>query len=80
MNTKQSIDQLEVLKNGVISYRTVTLTIRSDAQTSSTYHRSILVPGQSLDGIPQEVQDVAQTAWTTEVLALWVEKMSNPPA
>jgi hypothetical protein len=70
--TKQVvIDQITVTDNGVILYREATHIMEDGNELSKTYHRTSLVPGQDLTGIPANVVAHCNVAWTVEVIAAY---------
>jgi hypothetical protein len=66
-----SIDQITVTENGVVLYREATKIMEDGNELSKTYHRSSLVPGQDLTGIPANVAAICNVAWTPEVVAAY---------
>jgi hypothetical protein len=40
-------------------------------QISQTYHRSSLIPGQDMTGVPANVVAICNTVWTAEVIAAY---------
>ena len=58
------IDQITVTENGIVLYREVTRIMEDGNQISQTYHRSSLIPGQDLTGVPANVVAICNTAWT----------------
>jgi hypothetical protein len=80
MLTKTSdIDQTTVLSNGIIIYRETTQVFEDGRLLSKGYHRISLVPGQSLDGVPAQVADIATVVWTPDVIAEYVASQSVIP-
>ena len=70
MLTKEvKIDQITVTENGVVLYREVTRILEDGVELSKTYHRSSLLPGEELDGVPKNVIAICNAAWTDEVIA-----------
>jgi len=70
--TKQVvIDQITVTDNGVILYREATHIMEDGNELSKTYHRTSLVPGQDLTGIPANVVAHCNLAWTEAVIAAY---------
>ena len=65
------IDQITVTENGIVLYREATRIFKDDVEVSKTYHRSSLIPGQDLTGIPENVVAICNTAWTQEVIAAY---------
>jgi hypothetical protein len=63
------VDQITVTENGVVLFREATRVFEDGLELSKTYHRSSLVPGQDLSGVPANVQAICNAAWTPEVIA-----------
>ena len=70
--TKTTIhDQITVTENGTVLYREATRIMEDGNQISQTFHRTSLVPGQDLTGIPANVVAICNVAWTAEVIAAY---------
>jgi len=68
--TKSTIvDQVTVTENGIVLFREATRIFEDGVELSKTYHRSSLMPGQDLSGVPANVQAICFAAWTAEVVA-----------
>ena len=68
--TKQTVvDQITVAENGVVYYREATRIMEDGKQISQTFHRTVLVPGQSLENQPVNVAAICNAAWTPEIIA-----------
>lgn len=65
------IDQITVTENGTVLFREATRILKDGEQIAQTYHRTSLVPGQDLTGVPANVSAIAQVAWTPEVVAAY---------
>ncbi len=66
-----AVDQITVAENGTVFYREATRIMEDGNELSKTYHRSSLVPGQDLTGIPANVVAHCNVAWTAEVIAAY---------
>jgi DNA-binding transcriptional LysR family regulator len=66
-----TVDQITVTENGIVLYREATRIMEDGNQISQTYHRSSLIPGQALTGIPANVAAICNTAWTAECIAAY---------
>lgn len=70
MLTKEvKIDQIIVVDSGAVMIREATRIFEDGVELSRTYHRSNLMPGQDLSGVPANVQAICNAAWTPEVIA-----------
>ena len=65
------VDQITVTENGTVLYREATRIMEDGQQLSQTYHRSSVMPGQDLTGIPANVAAICNTVWTPEVVAAY---------
>jgi DNA-binding transcriptional LysR family regulator len=63
------IDQITVTESGAVLYREATRILEDGVELSKTYHRSSLVPGQDLSGVPDNVVAICQVVWTPEIVA-----------
>lgn len=69
------IDQITVTENGTLLVREATRVLRDGTQIAETYHRWSFAPGSDVSEMPQNVQDIAETAWTPEVIAEYQESL-----
>ena len=65
------VDRIEVLEMGQVQVRTATVISEDGTELSRTFHRQGLHPGDDLAGQDQRVTDVANAAWTADVVAAW---------
>lgn len=78
LTKKQKIDQITINENGIVLYREVTAILEYGKQVAQTYHRSSLLPGQDLTGVPANVVAICNAAWTDEVIAAYqAQQRSN---
>jgi hypothetical protein len=76
-----NIDQITVTENGTVLYREATRIMEDGNELSKTYHRSSLIPGQDLTGIPANVAAICNVAWTEAVVAAYQAQLeANKPA
>jgi hypothetical protein len=77
--TKESkVDQIIVNESNMITFREATRILEDGIELSKTYHRSILIPGQDLSGVPANVQAICNAAWTPEVIAAYQNQVAVP--
>lgn len=77
MLSKQTVvDQITVTENGIVLYREATRIIEDGKQLSQTFHRSSLMPGQDLTGVPANVVAICNVAWTTEIIEAYKAQQS----
>jgi len=65
------IDQIEVVNDWNIQVRQATVIERDGAFVSRTFHRWVLTPDMDISNQEQKVQDIANAAWTPEVIAAY---------
>jgi hypothetical protein len=66
-----AIDQITVTENGIVLVREATRIMEDGKELSKTYHRASFVPASDVSGQPQNVQDICNVAWTTELIAAY---------
>jgi hypothetical protein len=72
-----SIDQITVTENGTVLYREATKIMEDGNELSKTYHRSSLMPGQDLTGVPANVVAICNVAWTEEVITAYQAQIAS---
>jgi len=68
---EENIDKIEIVGNGIIQVRQVTKILEDGNELSSTYHRWSFEPGSNVSAQPANVQAIAATVWTPEVIAAY---------
>jgi len=71
------IDQITVTENGIVLYREATRIMEDGNELSKTFHRSSLLPGQDLTGVPANVVAICNVAWTEEVITAYQEQIAS---
>ena len=71
------IDQIEVLRNGIIQVRKANLIIEDGIEIAKTYHRHCLVPGDDLTAQDERVRAVAEAVWTPDVIKEYEDLMKK---
>ena len=66
-----TIDQITITEDETVLYREATRIMEDGNELSKTFHRSSLLPGQDLTGIPANVVAICNVAWTAEVIAAY---------
>lgn len=75
-----SVDQITVIENGVVMIREVTRILENGNEISKQYHRSTFAPGSDISAQPQNVQDICNVAWTSEVISAYIaQQEANLP-
>lgn len=67
-----SVDLIEVLENGSIQVRTKTAIKEDGVEISSKFHRHVVAPGADVSGEDPQVQAIAASIHTAEVIAAYV--------
>ena len=65
------VDSIDVLENGTLQVRTRTNVLEDGVKLSHSFHRHVLVPGDSTSGQDARVIAVANTVWTDAVIAAY---------
>jgi hypothetical protein len=69
-----TVDQITVVENGTVFYRTVERIFENNKALSECYVRYTLLPGQDTANLPENVKAVCIATWTPEIIAAWNEK------
>ena len=64
----KEIDSIEVVGNGIVQVREVTTVFKNGEFYSRTFHRWSFAPESDISAMPANVQAIAKTAWTPEVI------------
>jgi len=64
-----SIDQIEVVNDWNIQVRQVTIIEKDGIEVAKTFHRWTLTPNMDISAQEQKVKNIANAAWTPEVIA-----------
>jgi len=75
-----AVDQITVTENGTVLYREATRIMEDGKELGKTYHRTSLMPGQDLTGIPANVVAICNVAWTAEVIAAYQAQVAAQAA
>jgi len=71
MFTETQKYKIEVNENFSIGVRRADIVLKDGKEVGRTYHRSCYTPGSDVTAEPKEVQDVAASVWTDEVIAAY---------
>ena len=74
--TETQAYKIEVNEDMSLGVRRADIVLKDEVEIARSYHRSCFMPGDDVSAEPQEVQDVAATVWTSEVIAAY--KASHP--
>ena len=68
--TKQTnIENIEIMKNGVIQMRETTYVFENAVEISKTHFRSTFAPSADTSQLPEQVKKIANVVWTADVIA-----------
>ena len=76
LSETKSIDQITVTENGTILVREATRILRDGDQIAQTFHRWTFTPGSDLSEMPQNVKDIANVAWTPEIVKAYQDSLN----
>jgi len=77
--TERIEHKLEIIPPfSVIQCRQATIIVRDGADFATSYHRTVLSPGDDLSAACREVQSIAAVLWTEEVISAFED--SRQPA
>ena len=65
------VDSIDVIENGSLQVRTRTDVLEDGVKLSHSFHRHVLVPGDSTSGQDARVIAVANATWTDAVIAAY---------
>jgi len=71
LTERNEIDQIEVVRDFFVQVRQATIIERDGAFVSNSFHRWVLTPDMDISGQEQKVKDIANAAWTPEVIAAY---------
>ena len=66
-----AIDQITVTENGTVLVREATRIMEDGKEISKQYHRTSFAPASDVSAQPQNVQDICNVAWTTEIVSAY---------
>jgi hypothetical protein len=70
--TKETVvDQITVTENGIVLVREATRIMEDGNEISKQYHRTSFAPSDDVSAQPQNVQDICNVAWTTEIVSAY---------
>ena len=66
--TETTAYKIEVNESMSLGVRRADIVLKDGIEKARSYHRVVFMPGDDVSAQPQEVQDVAATVWTPEVI------------
>ena len=77
--TETQAYKIEINEDKSIGVRRADIVLRDDVEIAESFHRAVFMPGDDVSGEPQEVQDVAATVWTPEVIETYKTLIADTP-
>lgn len=71
LNESKSIDRIEIVANGVVQVREVTVITKDGNEVAKTFHRWCIAPGEDYSNQEQKVQDICKIAHNEEAIAAY---------
>ena len=71
LTERTEIDQIEIVQQWNIQVRQATTIERDGVQIARTFHRWVLTPDSDISAQEQKVKNIANAAWTPEVIAAY---------
>ena len=75
-----SIDKIEVVDIGIVQVRAKTVITEDGQEISTTFHRSIIVPGQDTSDQDARVKAICAVVHTPDVIAKYQEREAQKQA
>ena len=72
-----AVDQITVTENGTVLVREVTRIMENGNELSKQYHRTSFAPASDVSAQPQNVQDICNVAWTTEIVSAYQSQQTQ---
>jgi hypothetical protein len=71
LTENKKIDKVEIVGNGIVQVREATIIQRDGETIATTYHRWAFPPNSDISSMPDNIQAIANLAWTPEVVAAY---------
>ena len=82
LTERTEINAIEVVYDWNIQVRQATIIERDGEFVSRTFHRWVLTPDMDISDQEQKVQDIANVAWTPEIISAYeaeqAARLANP--
>ena len=78
--TEEQQFKIEVVENGCIQVRRSDIVLKDGVEVGRQFHRHCLNPGDDVSREVPRVRDVANAAWTPEVVAAYEASLPKEPA
>ena len=71
LEKKVTVDQIEIIQNGLVQIRTKTAILDDGEEISSNFHRRVVAPGNDYSAENARVQAICAAVHTDEVIAAY---------
>ena len=78
--TEEQQFKIEIIENGCIQVRRSDIVLKDGVEVGRQFHRHCLNPGDDVSREVPRVRDVANAAWTPEVIAAYEASLPKEPA
>ena len=78
--TEEQQFKIEIIENGCIQVRRSDIVLKDGVEVGRQFHRHCLSPGDDVSREVPRVRDVANAAWTPEVVAAYEASLPKEPA
>lgn len=75
--TETSAYKIEINENKTIGIRRADIILKDGVEVARSYHRHLIAPGDDVTAETQQVQDLANSMWTDEVIAAYEKSISQ---
>lgn len=79
METKTSIDKIDVTDQGIVQVRVRTSEFENEVETKFSLHRYAILPGDDYSAEPDEINKVCAKTHSQEVIDAYKESAFTPP-
>ena len=69
--------KIEINENKTIGVRRADIILKDGVEVARSYHRHLIAPGDNVTAETQQVQDLANSMWTDEVIAAYEKSISQ---
>jgi hypothetical protein len=77
LEKKVTVDQIEIIQNGLVQIRTKTAIFDDGEEINSTFHRRVVAPGNDYSAENAQVQAICAAVHTGEVIAAYKETQTK---
>ena len=77
---RKIVDKIEVLENNLIQVRTASIIEKDGLELTRTFERKLLVPTDNIDSEDANVQAIANSIWTSDVISAYTDFLAQRAA